>query len=138
MILTCIQCALVSVNRNTFCEPPYGPESAMPKNCLLMLTLQSGCAAAVGAAVALAMPSRPAAPAATATATATAAPRRTALPRVNDMRMNSPLPFPVAERDRIPVHLDLLIPRRYPLRAGDVTPSGQATLPPPGRYCLLY
>src|ERR1035438_636037 len=117
MILTCIQCALVSVNRNTFWEPPYGPESAMPKNCLLMLTLQFGCAAAVGAAVALAMPGWPAAPAATTTATATAAPRRTALPRANDMRMNSPLPFPVAERDRISVHLDLLIPRRYPLRA---------------------
>src|SRR5450759_2149868 len=50
MILTCIQCALVSVNRNTFCEPPYGPESAMPKNCLLMLTLQSGCSGALVAA----------------------------------------------------------------------------------------
>src|SRR5215467_1804765 len=84
MILTCMQCALVSVNRNTICGPPYGPESAMPKNCLLMLTGQCGCAAAPGAAVALAMPSRPAAPA----ATATAAPRRAALPRGSDMRMN--------------------------------------------------
>src|SRR5260221_4648528 len=68
MILTCMQCALVSVNRNTFCGPQYDQESAMPKTCLLMLTLQCGCAAALGAAVALVMPSRLAAPAATATA----------------------------------------------------------------------
>src|SRR5260370_16740761 len=61
-------CALVSVNRDPLWGPAYGPESAMPKNCLLMLTLQCGCAAALGAAVALVMPSRPAAPAATATA----------------------------------------------------------------------
>src|SRR5260370_36067087 len=61
-------CALVSVNRDPLWGPAYGPESAMPKNCLLMLTLQCGGAAALGAAVALVMPSRPAAPAATATA----------------------------------------------------------------------
>src|SRR6266567_7515073 len=101
MILTCMQCALVSVNRNTFCGPPYGPESATPKNCLLMLTLQCGCAAAPGAAVALVMPSRPAAPA----ATATAAPIRTAglaILAINTLRIGALLSWGPPRRE--PLH----------------------------------
>src|SRR5215469_4288314 len=110
MILTCMQRALVSVNRKTLCAGWYGLAGAVPKNWLLMLTWQRGLAAAVGAAVALVMPSRPVVP----TATATAAPRRTALFRVKGLRMISPA-SPCVARDRIPLILIYLrIPPRHP------------------------
>src|SRR5438034_9660708 len=76
MILTCMPWQLVSVKRDTVCAPPYGPDVAVPKFCLVMVGLPLQCALGDDAD-ALVTASKPAAPSARAEATPRRIARRT-------------------------------------------------------------